>query len=209
MPPQHPLPTYTHRTPFPLYLPRCSAWSYGARLASHFCMGNVKLGRFAIQISPYFLGPDGDLVKKFSVSASAPDLRAGGPGGRARRGRGDDAACGNRRAGWLSRYGRKGKEVRARGRGSLRRPTAPRLGAQLTTHLGLRHPSPRLRGPVRRSGPQQWVVTPHVSPLSTLGMLELGCQNATCCPLGPPPGLLWVTRAMVMDTKDWDGLPGA
>ena len=49
-------------------------------------MGNVKLGRFAIQISPYFLGPDGDLVKNFSISATAPDLRAGGPGGRARPG---------------------------------------------------------------------------------------------------------------------------
>lgn len=47
-------------------------------------MGNVKLGRFAIQISPYFLGPDGDLVKNFSISATAPDLRAGAAGGCAR-----------------------------------------------------------------------------------------------------------------------------
>lgn len=94
-------------------------------------MENVKLGRFAIQISPYFLGPDGDLVKNFSISATAPDLRAGAAGGCAR-------------ATPLPTYGQKGKGVSE----VLAWP-----GSAGTCYLELRHLRPQLGAPPTKRPP--------------------------------------------------------
>lgn len=64
MPPQHPLPTYTHRTPFGLNLPKVGSWSGDAQFTGPLLYGKCQTGPFCHTNFDQLSGPRRGLCQK-------------------------------------------------------------------------------------------------------------------------------------------------